>query len=209
MATAHLINPEDHDGCTWYAVDTSPFHAAPFAGPEDHDWDAFRIDEYGASFEWRTGADHVRRAAQKVASGEWTHARALKDPFVASWAEGDRLLDFVDAFSDEDESLGHLSDAALAERMLVEVGPSVENTTGLYGYYREDDDAVLEEALRALDLPRWASIETFADGGPGSGFDNAALVLAPGKTLGDLATWLEARKMPRAPSRARSKLRTR
>jgi hypothetical protein len=197
MATAHLINPEEIDGCTWYAVDTWPMDAKPFTGPDERNWDAFRLDGDGASYEWRTGADHVRRAAQKVARGDWTHARAMKDPFVRCWVEGNRLDDFAEVFSEYDASVSELSGAALVKRMLLEVGPHLENTTGLYGYYGEDDDAFLEDALYSLDLPEWASIETFDDGGPGSGFQNAALVLAAGKTLDDLAAWLAGRAAPR------------
>jgi protein-tyrosine phosphatase len=200
MANAELINPRAVEGGTAYTVSTSPFDAAPFSGPDHRDWDAFRLTGDGATFEWRTGADHVRRIAERVARGEWTFARARRDPFVERWLDGDRLADFVDAASDDDPSLADMPDAKLARRTFVEVGPFVENDIGLYGYYAEDDDSCLRDAASALDLPAWAHVQTFLDGGPGSGFENAAIVLEDGKDLRDLAAWLEER-VRREPSR--------
>ena len=62
--------------------------------------------------------------------------------------------------------------------------------------YFEDDDRVFADALESLDLPDWASVRRFTSGGMGSSFDTAALVLAPGKTLEDLARWLATLPAP-------------
>ncbi len=50
-------------------------------------------------------------------------------------------------------------------------------------------------------MPPWAQHEYVMDGGPGSGFDAAFLFLDPGKTLEDLAAWLEAQTPKRKHGR--------
>lgn len=73
------------------------------------------------------------------------------------------------------------------------MGQNLTNSASPFGYYREDDDACASDAAYALDLPRWAKRESWSAGGPGSGYEAMAIVLAKGKTLEDLAKWLESR----------------
>lgn len=207
MATARLINPTEMEGYTAWAIDTWPFGAGRFAGPDGRDWDAFRLTTDGAEFEWRTGADHVRRAAERLVRGELTYEQAASDPFVEQWLEGDRLAQIEESMEDEEPELAKLADlpaVEIARRLFMEYGPIVEDEKepSIFGYYLEDDDSYLEDAARSLDLPPWARVATYADGGPGSGFENAAIVIDEGKDLGDLASWL-AERVAREPRSAR------
>lgn len=68
------------------------------------------------------------------------------------------------------------------------------NEDGTFGYYMGDeDDAYLRDAAEALDLPPWARVWLHDEGGPGSGFTAAAIVLQNGKSLEDLAAWLDGK----------------
>jgi hypothetical protein len=58
----------------------------------------------------------------------------------------------------------------------------------------QDGDAYLGDAAEALNLPPWARVWLHDEGGPGSGFTAAAIVLQDGKSLVDLAAWLDRRK---------------
>lgn len=193
MAIATLINPTDVQGGTAWTIDTYPFEAAPFAGPPERDWDEFRVVDDGAEFHWRTGADRVRQSAERVKAGEWTPAKALEDTFVQRWLD-DNASELADLLFEEDPSAEGLDDAELNERLLTEFGTGVSNTEGAFGFYMQDDDAYLRDAAEALELPPWARVWLHDDGGPGSGFTAAAIVIEDGKSLGDLAAWLDARK---------------
>jgi hypothetical protein len=58
-------------------------------------------------------------------------------------------------------------------------------------FYLDESEEFLHEAARALPLPPWAHRERVSDGGPGSGFDAAFIVLDPPNSLTDLSRWLD------------------
>ncbi len=193
MAIARLINPTDVEGGTAWTIDTYPFDAEPFAGPHDRNWDAFQVVDDGAEFHWRTGADRVRHCAERVKAGEWTAAQALKDSAVQNWlfANGSELADLL---FEEDPSAEDLEEDELNQRLLTDFGITVANEDGTFGYYMQDSDTYLSDAAEALDLPPWARVWLHDEGGPGSGFTAAAIVLHDGKSLDDLAAWLEGKR---------------
>ncbi len=194
MAIATLINPmEVEDGGTAWTIDTYPFDAAPFAGPAERHWDGFRVVDDGAEFHWRTGADRVRHCAERVKAGEWLPARALEDPAVQRWLDAN-AAELADLLFEEDPSAEDLDDDELNKRLLTEFGSGVSNEEGAFGYHMRDDDAYLRDAAEALELPPWARVWLHDEGGPGTGFTAAAIVLDDGKSLGDLAAWLDGRK---------------
>lgn len=51
-------------------------------------------------------------------------------------------------------------------------------------------DIEFQIAAEALDLPRWARRESHEEGGPGSGYAQAVVVLQAGHTFADLVNWL-------------------
>jgi hypothetical protein len=55
--------------------------------------------------------------------------------------------------------------------------------------YLEGDDAPFADAAYSLDLPVWANVETWDDGGPGTGFTAAGVRVELGRSLKDLAEW--------------------
>jgi hypothetical protein len=201
MAIARLINPTSARGATIYEVDTWPFEDRRFHGPDTRDWADFVLTADGAEFEWRTGADKVREAAEKVVAGTWTvqHAKQ-QEPAVADWLERRGRVHW-DLLKDEDPGLADPTSREeveeLERRVLVCVGLYLDNESGGLGYYEEDDDSYLDDAARALDLPSWAHVANTEEGGPGSGYMAAAIVLTDGRDLEDLAEWLAAQRVGR------------
>ncbi len=191
MAIARLINPKTVRGGTAWTVDVE-FDGTAFAGPADRDWDAFRLDLGDPEYRWRTGADKVRECARRVASGEWSVDRALREEAVQEWldAVGSDLFELLEEHSSDEATNG--DDGG---RLLVELGPSVSDVgDGPLSYYPEDCDSYLRDAAWALDLPPWARVWLHDAGGVGSGYTAAEIVLAEGKGLQDLAAWLADRK---------------
>lgn len=167
--------------------------APPFAGPDDRNWTTLEVlGDHEATSEWRTGADNVRRAAQRLAAGVWSIEQVLRDADVTAWVNRN-AAEFIDAFKDEEAGLADLSDADFTAKMLLRVGQDLTKEAVPLGYYREDDDACASDAAYALDLPRWAKRQSWSAGGPGAGYDATAIVLAKGKTLEDLENWLQSR----------------
>jgi protein-tyrosine phosphatase len=183
---ARLHTPRDVAGGTAWTIEADSRGEGLFRGPDDCDWASFRLEgEDEATFEWRTGADHVRRIAERLVRRRTTFGRAVRDPFVARWLTEERLEAFEDV-DGEDER---------ARRLLTEIGPRVRNVDGLDGFYGEDDyEDQAADATAALDLPAWAELDSESAGGPGTGYTETLLVLRDGRTLRDLAAWLEARE---------------
>jgi hypothetical protein len=76
--------------------------------------------------------------------------------------------------------------------MLLRVGQDQTNAAVPFGYYLEDDNACVRRRVRSR-TSRWAEREMWSAGGPGSGYEAMSIVLAQGKTLDDLAAWMERR----------------
>ncbi len=194
MATAHLINGETDDTGTRYEVDTWPAGEPPFEGPADRAWSDFRLSDDGdASFEWRTPNDRIAAISRAYVEGRVTLAEAVGDAMVQTWLRW-REYELNEALSALDEEPEDLDAEEFHDLALRTLGATLDNAPCSYGYYLEDADGFLHDALRALPLPDWARADRKASGGPGSGFDAAFLWLAPGKTLRDLEAWLAARE---------------
>jgi hypothetical protein len=185
MASASLVNPIRVEGGTAYQVETWPFDASPFNGPDARDWAGFELLEPGsARYEWRTRADRLLAAIHAVEDGD-SPEKLVEDPVVAEYvvriADADPIM----------RGAGVVELAAailpgLVWRDLVEAG-------GPWSAYASDDDLFLHEAAAALELPEWARRLRRAAGGPGSGHDAALVVIDDGHTLAELADWLAGR----------------
>jgi hypothetical protein len=182
-----------------YRVEANPFDAEPYRGPADRDWDDFDFSEDGGSFAYRSAPDRIREIAQAVVARKRRLAKALEDPVFGLWYG--KLEDKYDMTvrDDRDTVREILADIAAGKI-------SAADQEKPWSYYLFESEEFLHEPLELLPLPPWAKHEYVMDGGPGSGFDAAFLVLDPGKTLADLAAWLEeqgrkrkVRRSPRAP----------
>jgi len=136
-------------------------------------------------YEWRTGADRVREVAAAYVAGRLTVRRAVAK------LDGDyleRVLQWLEMDVDEatDEEL-----ADLLPQMAEVPGPAVSD--GALSFYDFEDDAFFGDVASALDFPGWARRERVGDGGPGSGYERAVIVLEGGHTLWDLGEWLRGR----------------
>ena len=190
MAKATLINGEEVAGGVAWAIDTSPAHDPAYPPRRRRDWAEFTVTEFGAEYLWRTPTDHVRRVARALARGALSFEAARKAPWVKEWFDR-RSEDYVLIFDDDEPGVADLPDAKLLRRMLLEVSTDLTEDSP-FGYYLEDDDAMLRQAAEALDLPPWATVECHDSGGPGTGFTAAQIVVADGKDLVDIARWLRA-----------------
>ena len=190
MAKAMLVNSEEVEGGVGWTIDTDPADDAGFPARTRRDWARFAVTEFGAEYLWRTPTDHVRRVARALARGAVPFEAARKAPWVQEWFDR-RSDDYVLSFDEGELGLADLPNAKLLRRMLLDVGTDLTEDSG-FGYYLEEDDAMLRHAVEALDLPPWATVTTHDEGGPGSGYTAAQIVVADGKGLQDLARWLRA-----------------
>lgn len=199
MASATLMLetdvPPGYEDKHVFRVDADPFDASPFAGPAGRNWDAFVVhDPTHATYEWRTGADRAREYARDlVARGcpkrEVRQAFATDD-YLARMdeqtiddARGDDELTFADA---------HARRVWILEGLAQGRWDPAESDEG-HSYYDVESDQHLGDAADALELPAWAERDEWDDGGPGSGYTARFIVLEAGRTLADLATWLDER----------------
>lgn len=58
--------------------------------------------------------------------------------------------------------------------------------------YLEDDDTAAQDAAECLPLPPWAEVDTIDEGGWGSGYEQATVILDEGHSLKDLTEYLNA-----------------
>jgi hypothetical protein len=74
----------------------------------------------------------------------------------------------------------------------------------LFGYYPEESDRPMSDALACLPLPSWASTSHEDSGGPGSGYTAAYLLIQEPHTIEEYAAWLEVRALaaPASPATA-------
>ncbi len=191
MAHASLINPHALDDGLAYEVQTWPFDAEPFPGPDGRSWASFRLADDGAEFEWRTRADRVLDAARALDGGAELK-KLLRDREVRAYVE--RMSDVFDPDAYDEEDMppeDRLGFAAWAIRGVT--WEDLVEPEGPRSAYGIEDDVFLAEGAAALELPRWARRVRAMGGGPGSAYDAALIVLGTGRALEELATWLDKR----------------
>ena len=188
MAEGRLegVNMEFEGGETAFEVRCEPYDTRPFRGVSGRTWARFRLlGDYEATFEWKTGADHVRALCRKVKARRIPRRVALVDDVLAEYLE--RRIEAA-RHSDDKREPDVIMDETIYEVATGIIKVAGFDTNGCY--YDCEGDAHLSDAAAALPLPPWGRVQMSSGGGPGSGYDQPLVVLAPERTLRDLAKWL-------------------
>jgi len=145
----------------------------------------------GEEFEiaWRSPNDLMAEALRAFLAAP-PDTRTIS-PMLEEFLErsGAELLEHA-GVEDEDELLDEHRVAFLLD---VAADPEqLARLQRLESFFEVAYESWLVALTETVPLPDWASWETFADGGPGSGFDNVGLRLEPERTLDEWATWYGA-----------------
>lgn len=184
MARLQIITA---DRCVRLVVGGELPDAEPFDGPRDRDWANVRKADGTILYEWRTTSDRITELAQDVAAGRREMSEALAHDKL-----GDCVEELREFFLEDDEENEFDSEDAQTKHIIEELASgflfsSHWAETGGFGY-AEDGDAHMSDAVRALDLPAWATVEFLHEGGPGTGYTQPVIVL---EAPNDAASFIE------------------
>lgn len=193
MASARLWIPHEPSGLevgtgTAWWVEANVWNSEPFTGPPGRNWDKFEGTEDGATFEWRSRDDVVREAGVALAEGRISLDRAFAEHAVAEWY--DLHSDRIDRYLEEEGHDPATSEEEHRSLALREIAPQVPGADDAWSAYYDGDDRYIEEAARALELPSWARVATGEEGGMGSSYLQAFVVMGEEKSPRDLGEWL-------------------
>lgn len=203
MALAELLLQEESDTELLFYVRTEPWRAKPWPSNARGTARDFKVHGAGsATYEWKTGIDELRELARAVISRRSRSALRSMSKRCRHFLDN-HVEQYLEYSAQDPEAFPERTEQQIVRETLMRIasgGAELEEADGPDAVYLYDDDKFLADARDALPFPPWARPASVGEGGPGSGYDQAAVIIDKPQTLEELARFVKAARSVRPRS---------